>query len=102
MVAERRSHVIEVVVLAADAHALLRGGRALVVPLFLAEEHVLELVHPGVREEQRWIVVRHEGRARHDPVPLTLEVLQERASNLVGGHWSHSNASVAARRARST
>ena len=58
VMAQRRADVVEVVVLAADAHALLRGGRARVGALLAAEEHVLELVHAGVREEQRRIVVR--------------------------------------------
>ena len=53
VVAQRRPDVVEVVVLAADAHALLRGRGARVVALLPAEEHVLELVHPGIREQQR-------------------------------------------------
>ena len=62
--AERRPDVVEVVVLAADAHALLRRRGARVVALLAAEEQVLELVHPGVGEEQRRIVAGHERRAR--------------------------------------
>ena len=57
---QRRPDVVEVVVLAADAHALLRRRRARVGALLLAEEDVLELVHPGVGEEQRRIVARHQ------------------------------------------
>ena len=60
VMAKRRPDVVEVVVLAADAHALLRRGRARVVALLAAEEHVLELVHAGVGEEQR----RDRRRAR--------------------------------------
>ena len=63
--------------LAADAHALLRRRRARVVALLAAEEHVLELVHPGVGEEQRRVVAGHERRAGHDAVAVLLEVLQE-------------------------
>ena len=57
---ERRPDVVEVVVFAADAHALLHGCRPLVGALLFAEEQVLELVHPGVREEQRGVVARYE------------------------------------------
>jgi hypothetical protein len=64
----RRPDVVEVVVLAADAHDLLRRGGARVVALLAAEEDVLELVHPGVGEEQRRVVVRDERRAGHDAV----------------------------------
>ena len=46
--------------LTARAHAALRTGRADVVTLVLPEEHVLELHHAGVREQQRWIVAGHE------------------------------------------
>ncbi len=84
---ERRPDVVEVVVLAADAHALLRRRRPLVVARLLPQEHVLELVHPGVGEEQRRVVVGHERRAGHDAVAVPLEVLEERRANLLGGHW---------------
>jgi hypothetical protein len=75
VVAERRSHIVEVVVLAADAHALLRGGRTRVAAPLAAKEHVLELVHPGVREQQRRVLVRDERRTRDDLVLVPLEVL---------------------------
>ena len=83
---ERRPDVVEVVVLAADAHALLRRRGARVRALLLAEEHVLELVHPGVGEEQRRVVVRHERRARHERVAVLFEVLEETAANFARTH----------------
>jgi hypothetical protein len=52
--------VLEVVVLAAGAHAFLRGGGAAVGTLVETEEDVLELVHPGVGEQQRRVLVRHQ------------------------------------------
>ena len=64
VMAQRRTDVVEIVVLAADPHALLRRGGARVVALLAAEEHVLELVHPGVGEEQRRIVAGQQGAAR--------------------------------------
>ena len=63
VVARRVADVLQVVVLAAGADALLRRGRARVGPLVEAEEHVLELVHPGVGEQQRRVVAGHH-RAR--------------------------------------
>ena len=60
VVARGVADVLEVVVLAARAHAALRAGRAHVGALLLAEEHVLELHHAGVGEQQRRIVAGHE------------------------------------------
>ena len=84
VVAGGHAHVLEVVVLAAGAHALLRGGGARVVPLLPPEEDVLELVHPRVREEEGGVVLGHERRALHHAVPPLLEVPEERAADLVG------------------
>jgi hypothetical protein len=53
-------HLLEVVVLAAGAHALLAGGRAHIVPPLLAEEGALELHHARVGEQQRGIVGRDQ------------------------------------------
>jgi len=50
VVARRGPHVFEIVVLAADPHALLRRGGAAVRALVQPEEDVLELDHPGVGE----------------------------------------------------
>jgi hypothetical protein len=61
VVARGVAHVLEVVVLAAGADALLAGGGAVVGPLVEAQEHVLELVHPGVGEQQRRVVAGHHG-----------------------------------------
>ena len=59
------AHLLEVVVLAAGAHALLRRGRAplAVRRLLHAEEHLLELHHARVDEQQRGIVGGHERRS---------------------------------------
>ena len=86
VVPERRPDVVEIVVLAADPHAFLRGRRPAVLALLASEKQVLELVHPGVGEEQRGIVVRHERPAGHDAMALRLEVLEKRATELRRGH----------------
>jgi hypothetical protein len=64
-------------VLARDADALLRVDRALVVARAGAQEHVLELVHPGVREEQRRVVLGEHRRRGHDAVPARSEEVEE-------------------------
>jgi hypothetical protein len=56
----RIADVLEVVVLATRPHAALAGDRAFVVALFLAKEHILELHHPGVGEQQRRVIRGHE------------------------------------------
>ena len=84
VVARGRAHVLEVVVLPAGPNALLGRGGPGVSALLAPEEHVLELVHPRVREEQRGVVLRHERRALHHAVPTLLEVPEEGAADLVG------------------
>jgi hypothetical protein len=61
------TNVLEVIVLAARADAPLRVGGAGqpghgVVRVALPEEGRLELVHAGVAEEQRRVIVRHHRR----------------------------------------
>ena len=62
--------IVEVVVLAAGAHAFLRGGGALIGPLLDAGEDVLELHHAGIGEHQGRVVARHQRRRRHDLVAV--------------------------------
>ncbi len=88
VVPERGADVVEVVVLAADAHALLRRGGARVITLLAAEKHVLELVHAGVGEQQRGVVAREQGAARYCAVAVFLEVIQEGSANLGRMHLS--------------
>ena len=83
MVISVETDVVEVVVLAASADALLCvGGAARCVrALGLAEKNRDELVHARVREQQ----VRrigHEARRRHDGVRLRLEEVEERLADL--------------------
>ena len=75
--------IVEVVVLAAGAHAFLRGGGALIGPLLDAGEDVLELHHAGIGEHQRRVVARHQRRRRHDLVALGREVVQKCRPDLV-------------------
>ena len=77
VVARGVADVLQVVVLAAGAHAFLRRGGARVGALVEAEEHVLELVHAGVGEQQRRVVVRHQRAGGNDLVALGGEEVEE-------------------------
>ncbi len=77
VVARGVADIVEVVVLAAGAHDLLRGDRARVRRLRFAGEIVLELDHAGIGEYQRRVVARDERPGRHAFVPLAGEVVQE-------------------------
>ena len=80
--------LFEVVVLAGDADALLRVHGSGVRPAAQPEEHVLELVHPGVGEVQGGVVRRGHGGAGHPRVALALEEGQEGLADLAGLHHS--------------
>ena len=101
VVARRLADLVEVVVLAAGAHALLRGRRALVRALLGAGEHVLELDHPGVGEQQRRVVGGHERARGHDLVALALEELEKSSADVGGVHTAgQPSRSARARRRR--
>ena len=83
VVARGVADIVEVVVLAAGAHAFLRGDGALVGALLEAGEDVLELHHAGVGEHQRRVVARHERRRRHDLVAGLGEVVEKARPDVV-------------------
>jgi hypothetical protein len=81
--------VVEVVVLAAGADALLRVRDAPPRGALLAEEVRLELVHAGVRKQQRRVLMRDDGRGRHERVAVPLhEEVDELPANLVRRHMN--------------
>ncbi len=77
--------VVEVVVLAARAHALLRRRGPWNGARLLACEHVLELHHAGVGEHQGRVVARHERRGGDDLVAVLLEVVEEGGADFADG-----------------
>ena len=85
VVAIGEADIFEVVMLAAGADAFLASGGAVVVALLDAEENILELVHPGVGEEQRGIVGGDERRAAHDSVAALLKKPQKHFARFVSG-----------------
>ena len=80
-----QADVLEIVVFAAGADALLRRGGAVVAPGLAPQEHILELVHPRVGEEKGRVVLGNQRRTAHDLVLPLLEKLEERRTNRVGG-----------------
>ncbi len=89
VVARGVADVVEVVVLAAGAHAFLRRGGTLVVAVFDPGEQVLELDHARVHEHQCRVIARHQGRAVDDTVVVFLEEAQEGGADIVqAGHLS--------------
>ncbi len=88
VMARRAPDVLEVVVLAARAHALLAARGTHIVAPFLAEEDRLELDHAGVGEEERRVVAGHERGRAHARVALRLEILEEPFAELGAGHRS--------------
>ncbi|SUJ14828.1 Uncharacterised protein [Sphingomonas paucimobilis] len=87
MVPRGIADIVEIVVLAAGAHALLRAGRGRIGARLQAGEHVLERHHARIHEHQRRVVLRHERRGRHDLVPLRTEIVEKAAADVVGrGH----------------
>ncbi len=83
------AHVLEVVVLAAGAHALLGGGGAGVVALLPPGEDVLELDHARVGEEQGRVVLGDEGGGGDAAVAALLEEAEEGLADLGGGEGLH-------------
>ena len=75
--------VVEIVVLAAGADALLRRRRPRERRLGAAGEIVLERHHPGVGEHQRRVVPRHQRPGGDGRVPVLLEVGEKLGTDIV-------------------
>ena len=80
------AHLLEVVVLPADPDAFLGVDGPAVRARAGPQEYVLELVHPGVGEQERGIPVGDDRGARDDPVVMPRKEVQETLSDLGGGH----------------
>ena len=81
------SYILEIVVLASCAYALLRISSPWrsVVARGRTEKDRHELVHPGIREEKVG-GVGQQTRGRDDGVLLAAEEIEERTADLGGGH----------------
>src|SRR3954470_1711210 len=82
--------LLEIVVLSASAHALLRCcGAATERRIFLSEEYALELNHSGIREQQRRIITWNKRAARPDCMRLALEIFEKFCANFRCLHRSN-------------
>ena len=80
--------ILQIIVLPARPHTLLRGSRPAVVALLQAKKDVLELIHPCIREQQRRVVMWHKRRRMCLAVPLRDEEIQKFPANLrASQHW---------------
>ena len=86
--------VVEIVVLAARAHAALRGGRPHVVARLLPGEQLLERHHAGVGEQQRLVVAGHERGGGHTGVPALDEVGEKALADLGSGDHGRNGAAA--------
>ena len=79
----RVADIVEVVVLAAGAHAFLRGRGARIGRARPAGEIVLELDHAGIGEHQRRVVPRHQRPGGDLGVPVLLEIAEKMGTDVV-------------------
>ena len=77
---------VEVIVFAAGAHALLRGGRAHVVAFVAPEKSIFELIHPCVGKQQGRVVSGQQRRGAHAHVAVLLKVFQKNFAYFVTCH----------------
>ncbi len=78
--------LFEVVVFAAHAQTLLAVGDPRRLGGLVAEEDVFELVHPGVGEHQRGVVLDDHRRGGHDTVLFFAEKVEKGLADFVGVH----------------
>ena len=83
--------IVEVIMLAAGAHAFLRCCRRGIGPFLDAGEDVLELHHARIGEHERRVIARDQRRRWHDLVPVLLEIIEEGRPDFVdAAHEGHS------------
>ena len=83
-----KSYVLEVVVFATHANALLGICRTVVIACFQAQKYILELVHTRINEEKGRVVERNNRGTGYEFVVLVSEEFDEGASKLFGIHTS--------------
>ena len=77
------AHVFQIVVLTARAYAALRTGSTVVGALVLAQEHVFELDHAGIGEQQRGVIAGYQRTGGHNLMALLLKYFGTRAQSLL-------------------
>ena len=87
MMALGEAHILKIVVLATRADALLGGGGAGVIALLQPQEHVFELVHAGIGEEQGGVIRRNQRRRVDTAVSFAFKEAQKCFSDFgASGH----------------
>ncbi len=81
------AHVVQIVVLAGNAHTFLRVGGAGVRSGAGVQENVLELVHTGVGEKKRGIINRRQTGTGHDCVTPLGEKIEKALAHLGARHF---------------
>ena len=76
-------HFFQVVVLTADAQALLRIGHPLPFGRMVSQDNILELVHARVGEHQRGVILNHHRSGGDDMVSLALKETLKRVSDFI-------------------
>src|SRR5215470_927312 len=89
MMTAGKAHILKIVMLAARAHAFLRGGGAVVITMLKAQKNVFELVHASIGKQQCGVVGRNQRRRVHATVPLRLKELQEHLTYFGAGTVLH-------------
>ncbi len=84
MMAGAGADVFQVVVFAADAHALLAGHGTRVGTFFQTEEKVFELHHSGIGQQQGRVVAGDQAATVHDGMAFGLEIVEKVLANLIG------------------
>lgn len=86
--------IVEIVMLAAGAHAFLRRCRRGIGTAFKTGEDVFELHHAGIGEHQCRIVARHQRAGGHYLVSVLLEVVEKGRPNFI--HTAHAHTPLTA------
>jgi len=77
---------VQIVMFPACPNTLLRTCRGGVASLLAPKENVLELVHPGIDEQQGRVTGRHKRRALDDGMAAIFEKFEESPADFVTGH----------------
>ena len=80
------SYLLEVVVLTADAEALLRVCCTTILRLFIAQDDILKLVHPGIGKHKCGVVLDHHRCRGNYAVSVFLKEVEEGLSYIVCCH----------------
>ena len=82
MVSGGVSHIFQIVVFTACAHALLGGNGAHIRSLLETQKCLLELIHARIGKKQCRIIGRHQGARFNPGMTLGLKITEESFANV--------------------